>query len=98
MVGGAVAHSAATPELCCRYLQVTIPDSTDRIIAQARALVRAIEALGTIEPSGASSARTLWHYESKRTDSDVAGFRNKSTVKTQPNRYAQTEDNSTQVK
>jgi hypothetical protein len=26
------------------------------------------------------------------------GFRNKSTVKTQPNRYAQTEDNSTQVK
>ena len=28
------------------------PDLTDRIIAQGKALVRAIEALGTIEPSG----------------------------------------------
>jgi hypothetical protein len=27
-------------------------DLTDRIIAQGRALVRAIEALGTIQPSG----------------------------------------------
>jgi len=31
---------------------MTDPELTDRIIAQARALVRAIEALGTIEPSG----------------------------------------------
>jgi hypothetical protein len=30
---------------------VTNPDPTDRIIAQGRALVRAIEALGTIEPT-----------------------------------------------
>jgi hypothetical protein len=42
MVGAAVAHPAATPEPCCRYLQVTIPDPTDRIITQGRALVRAI--------------------------------------------------------
>ena len=28
------------------------PTHTDRIIAQGKALVRAIEALGTIEPSG----------------------------------------------
>jgi hypothetical protein len=42
---------AATPEPCCRYLQVTIPDSIDCIIAQGPALVRA-EALGTIQPSG----------------------------------------------
>jgi hypothetical protein len=28
------------------------PARTDRILAQGRALVRAIEALGTIEPSG----------------------------------------------
>jgi hypothetical protein len=59
MVARAVARPSATPEPCCRYLQVTIPDPTDRIIAQGRALVRAIEALGTIEPSGASSDRTL---------------------------------------
>jgi len=52
MLCGAVVHSAATPEPCCRYLQVTNPDPTDRIVAQSRALVRAIEALGTIEPSG----------------------------------------------
>jgi hypothetical protein len=51
MAGGAVTHSAAIPESCCRYLQVTIPDPTNRIIAQGRALVRAIEALGTVEPS-----------------------------------------------
>ena len=31
---------------------MTDPELTDRIIAQGRALVRAIEALGTIEPSG----------------------------------------------
>jgi hypothetical protein len=30
---------------------MTDPDLTDRIIAQGKALVRAIEALGTIEPS-----------------------------------------------
>jgi hypothetical protein len=30
---------------------VTITDPTDRIIAQGRALVRATEALGTIEPT-----------------------------------------------
>jgi hypothetical protein len=51
MVDGTVAHPAATPEPCCRYLQVTIPDSIDCIIAQGPALVRA-EALGTIQPSG----------------------------------------------
>jgi hypothetical protein len=72
VVGGAVTHPAATPEPCCRYLQVTVPDPTDRILCQGRALVRAIEALGTIKPSGASSARTLWHYESKRIESDGA--------------------------
>jgi len=52
MVAGAVAHPAATPEPYCRYLQVTIPELADRIILQGRALVRAIEALGTIQPSG----------------------------------------------
>jgi len=52
MLCGAVVHSAATPEPCCRYLQVTNPDPTDRIILQGRALVRTIEALGTIEPAG----------------------------------------------
>jgi hypothetical protein len=31
---------------------VTISDPTDRIIAQGKALVRAIEALGTVEPTG----------------------------------------------
>lgn len=31
---------------------MTTPDYTDRIIAQGKALVRAIEALGTIEPTG----------------------------------------------
>jgi hypothetical protein len=31
---------------------VTISDPTDRIIAQGKALVRAIEALGTIQPTG----------------------------------------------
>jgi hypothetical protein len=43
---------AATPEPCCRYLQMTDPALTDRMIAQRRALVRAIEALGTIQPTG----------------------------------------------
>jgi hypothetical protein len=32
--------------------KVTIPDPPDRTIAQGRALVRAIEALDTIEPTG----------------------------------------------
>lgn len=31
---------------------MTGPELTDRIIAQGKALVRAIEALGTVEPSG----------------------------------------------
>jgi hypothetical protein len=31
---------------------VTIPDPAGRILRQGRALVRAIEALGTIEPTG----------------------------------------------
>jgi hypothetical protein len=31
---------------------MTAPELTNRIIAQRRALVRAIEALGTIEPTG----------------------------------------------
>jgi len=42
---------------------VTIPDPTDRIIAQGRALVRTIEALGTIEPTGPferASVRCIW--------------------------------------
>ena len=51
---------------------MTDPELTDRIISQGRAFVYAIEALGTIEPSGASSDRTLWHYESKRIESDFA--------------------------
>ena len=50
-VGEGVASLTATPDPCYRYLQVTIPDLTDRIIAQGKALVRAIEALGTIQPS-----------------------------------------------
>lgn len=52
MVGGAVTHPAATPEPCCRYFQVTTPELTDHVIFQGRALVRAIEALDTIEPGG----------------------------------------------
>ena len=52
MVGKGVASPADTPEPCCRYLRMTNPDLTDRIILQGRALVRAIEALGTIQPSG----------------------------------------------
>jgi hypothetical protein len=35
------------------------PELTDRIIAQGRALVRAIEALGTIEPTGPPAAGRL---------------------------------------
>jgi len=31
---------------------VAIPDPIDRILRQGRALVRAVEALGTIQPSG----------------------------------------------
>jgi hypothetical protein len=31
---------------------MTTPAATDRILTQGRALVRAIEALGTIQPSG----------------------------------------------
>jgi hypothetical protein len=45
MVGGTVAYRAATPEPCCRYLQVTIPDPTGRIVARGRAPVRAIKAV-----------------------------------------------------
>jgi hypothetical protein len=33
-------------------LEMTEPEFTDHIIAQGKALVRAIEALGTIEPTG----------------------------------------------
>jgi hypothetical protein len=33
-------------------LPTTSPDVSETVIAQGRALVRAIEALGTIEPSG----------------------------------------------
>ena len=32
--------------------EVSLPDPTDRIIAQGEARVRAIEALGTIQPTG----------------------------------------------
>jgi hypothetical protein len=39
---------------------MTIPDPTDRIIAQGRALVRAIEALGTIQPTGAGDSVLDW--------------------------------------
>ena len=52
MVGGVIAHPAATPEPCCRYLQVTNRVLIDHILAQGKGLVRAIEALGTIEPTG----------------------------------------------
>jgi hypothetical protein len=52
MVDGTVAHPTATREPCCRYLQMTIADPTDCMIAQGHALVRAIGALDTIQPSG----------------------------------------------
>ena len=52
MVGKGVASPAATPEPCCGCLQVTNPELTDRIILQCRAAVRAIEPLGTIQPTG----------------------------------------------
>jgi len=51
MVGGAVAHPAATPEPCCRYLPMTNSKLTDRTITQGRTFVRAIEALGIIQRS-----------------------------------------------
>ena len=36
----------------CYTLPMPNPDTTPRIIRQGRALVRAIEALGTIDPTG----------------------------------------------
>ena len=48
MVGGAGPPPAATPEPSCRHSQMTNPELTDRITLQGRALVRVIEALGTI--------------------------------------------------
>jgi len=48
MVGRAIAHPTPTTEPCCRCLQVTIPDATDHITSQGRALVRAVETLGTV--------------------------------------------------
>jgi hypothetical protein len=51
---------------------MTNPELTDRILRQGRALVQAIEALGTIKPSGAPSACTLWHHESKCIEPDAA--------------------------
>ena len=58
MVGRAIAHPTPTTEPCCRCLQVTIPDATDRITSQGRALVRAVETLGTIE--GWTQRLTRW--------------------------------------
>jgi hypothetical protein len=52
MVAGAVARRAANSELCNRYPQMADPELTNRVIEQGKALVRAIEALGTIEPTG----------------------------------------------
>ena len=37
--------------LARRTMLATVVDATDRVITQARALVRAIEAIGIIEPS-----------------------------------------------
>ena len=54
MVGGLVAYPTVTHELCCRYDQVTIPDPTDCIILQGRALVRAVESSGMSRSSTAS--------------------------------------------
>jgi hypothetical protein len=51
-VGRAVACPASDSEPCHSYPQVTAVALTDRILRQGRALVRAIEALGTIEPTG----------------------------------------------
>jgi len=48
MVSGAIADSAPTPERNVTILNET-PALTDRLITQGRALVHAIEALGTIE-------------------------------------------------
>jgi len=55
--------------------QVTIPDPADRIIAQGRALVRAIESLATIEPTGPferALSRLLSSAYSRRLRSSVA--------------------------
>jgi hypothetical protein len=49
---GAVAHPTATSNPYHRYFQMADHAITDRTLTQDRALVRAIEALGTIEPSG----------------------------------------------
>jgi hypothetical protein len=55
---------------------MTTPAHTDRIIAQGKALVRAIEALGTIEPSGwfeRWQARMLQRAYKERPQAIVAG-------------------------
>ena len=54
-----------------------------------------------LEPGALTDEEHAWAEElrtGRYATDDWTGFRNKSTVKTQPNRYAQTEDNSTQVK
>jgi hypothetical protein len=43
-------------------LPMTDPELTDRILRQGRALVRAIEALGTIEPTGPFERALAWFY------------------------------------
>jgi hypothetical protein len=55
---------------------MTNPAHTQRIIAQGKALVRAIEALGTIEPSGwfeRWQARMLQRAYKERLNAIVAG-------------------------
>jgi len=51
-MNGAIADPAATPEPHRRYPQMTDLAFTDHLISQGRALVRAIEAMGTLEPAG----------------------------------------------
>ena len=51
MMARATARPTAPQQLCNGCSQMTNPTLTNRIIAQGRALVRAIEAMGTIEPT-----------------------------------------------
>jgi hypothetical protein len=58
-MGGVLSYGRAgppdpipTPKPYDRYPQMADPELTDRIMSQGRALVHAIEPLGTIEPTG----------------------------------------------
>jgi hypothetical protein len=43
-----------------QHSQVTEPETTDRIIRQGQAIVRALEALEIIEPTGSIEAAITW--------------------------------------